>query len=48
LLASGEDEQHILEEYPHLTHEDVIAALKYGANLVEEERVYPLEKLRYA
>ena len=30
-LASGMTEQELLEDYPHLAHEDVLAAIAYGA-----------------
>lgn len=48
LLAEGEKEEDILRDFPHLAHEDIIAALRYGAKLVGEEKVYPLEKIEYA
>lgn len=40
-LANGMSEEEILEEYPHLTHEDVLAAIAYGAE-VSRERVLPV------
>ncbi|HPG41420.1 MAG TPA: DUF433 domain-containing protein [bacterium] len=32
-LASGETEQEILEDYPNITREDILAALEFGAQL---------------
>jgi len=31
LLASGETQERVLEEYPQLTLEDILAAIAYGA-----------------
>ncbi|HWW60940.1 MAG TPA: DUF433 domain-containing protein [Thermoanaerobaculia bacterium] len=39
-LADGSDEKAILEMYPHLTREDIRAALAYAAE-VTRERVLP-------
>jgi uncharacterized protein (DUF433 family) len=33
LLASGETHERILEEYPQLVREDILAALAYGAEM---------------
>ena len=40
LLASGVAEAELLAEYPQLTHEDVLAAIAYGAE-VTRERIVP-------
>ena len=42
LLASGWAVDDILRSYPQLKREDVAAALKYAAEVLKEERVYPL------
>ena len=42
LLAAGQSEQQVLESYPGLTHEDVLACLSYASNLVHEVKVYPI------
>jgi len=42
LLASRWSEQQILENYPHLTFEDIAAFLHYAKELVKSERVYPV------
>jgi len=33
LLASGETQERVLEEYPQLTREDILAALASGAEM---------------
>jgi uncharacterized protein (DUF433 family) len=42
LLANGWTLEKVLDEYPQLTREDIMAALKYAAETVKEEKVYPL------
>ncbi len=39
LLASGETQERILEEYPQLTRDDLLAALSYGAAMSRERFV---------
>ncbi len=41
-VAAGVPQSELLEDYPGLEPEDIQAALLYAANLVEEERVYPV------
>ena len=41
LLANGISEAELLAEYPSLTHEDVLAAIAYGAEAARE-RVLPV------
>lgn len=44
-LAGGVTEEELLEEYPRLTHEDVLAAIAYGAEMSRECYVpLPVEK----
>lgn len=44
-LAEGVTEEKLLEEYPKLTHEDVLAAIAYGAEMSRERYVLlPVEK----
>jgi uncharacterized protein (DUF433 family) len=38
-LAEGETESELLEDYPHLTPEDIRAAIAYGAASVAHEQV---------
>jgi len=44
LLSSGWTMDQILENYPHLTREGVLAALEYAADVLEGERVVPLSE----
>jgi uncharacterized protein (DUF433 family) len=37
LLASGMTPKDIATEYPHLTEQDVLAATRYAASLLEKE-----------
>lgn len=40
-LGSGDSMETVLEDYPNLTREDVLAAIRFGAALSRfEERVY--------
>lgn len=41
LLAGGMTEAELLAEYPQLTHDDVLAAIAYGAE-VSRERIVPV------
>ena len=36
-LASGTTEEELLADYPQLTHNDVLAALAYGAEAAREQ-----------
>jgi uncharacterized protein (DUF433 family) len=42
MLANGDTIEALLEDYPNLTREDVLAALNYAAALAEDE-VTPIE-----
>jgi uncharacterized protein (DUF433 family) len=42
LLAQGWSENDILENYPGLTREDILACLSYAREVLQDERVYPL------
>lgn len=42
MLSQGISTEEILEEYPHLTKEDIQAALAYAAEVLETEEVLPL------
>jgi uncharacterized protein (DUF433 family) len=42
MLAVGDDIETLLEGYPWLEREDVLACLTYAHRLVEHERVEPL------
>ncbi len=40
LLAAGESREAILKNYPYLEAADIDAALRYAANLAEDETVF--------
>jgi len=42
LLAQGWSEQQIADSYPGITREDIRACLRYAAEVLKSERVYPL------
>jgi uncharacterized protein (DUF433 family) len=44
MLAYGDTIEDLLQEYPSLTREDILACLDYAASLAEEQ-VTPLEVL---
>jgi uncharacterized protein (DUF433 family) len=39
LLASGETAEEIIESYPQLTREDILACIAYGAEMSRERYV---------
>jgi len=45
LLSSGMSIDDILKEYPHLSREDVLTALKYATNVLQNEEVYNIIKV---
>lgn len=44
MLSQGIPVEEILQEYPHLTKEDVQACLAYAAQAIGVEEVLPLER----
>ena len=42
LLANDWTIEKVLDEYPQLKREDIIAVLKYAAEMVKEEKAYPI------
>jgi uncharacterized protein (DUF433 family) len=42
LLAEGWSQEEVLENYPHLTREDILAALQWASEVLRSERVYPM------
>lgn len=42
-LADGVSEQEILADYPYLVHEDILAAIAYGAEMARG-RVIPVSE----
>ncbi len=43
LLAGGWTIDQILEEYDHLTQENIKACLAYASDILKSEQVYPLK-----
>jgi uncharacterized protein (DUF433 family) len=41
LMADGWTEADILENYPGITHEDIIACLAYARDILSWEKVFP-------
>jgi len=42
LLAEGWDEEAILNNYPALSRDDILAALGWASETLRSEKVYPL------
>ena len=42
LLGQGWSEEQILESYPGITREDVLACLRHASDILNSERVYPI------
>jgi uncharacterized protein (DUF433 family) len=42
LLAQGWSETDVLNNYPGLTHEDVLACLEYASEALRAEKVFPV------
>ncbi|ABS56288.1 protein of unknown function DUF433 [Methanoregula boonei 6A8] len=40
LLASGWSESEVLQEYPDLSREDILACIRYAQEIIHSERVY--------
>lgn len=40
LLSAGYDFKRIIEAYPHLTEDDIKAAVEYAAKIMENEEAY--------
>ncbi|MBI2452496.1 DUF433 domain-containing protein [Candidatus Pacearchaeota archaeon] len=43
MLSSGMSFENILEEYPHLKKEDILAALVYATSLLKREEIYSVK-----
>ncbi|TWT45836.1 hypothetical protein RAS1_22710 [Phycisphaerae bacterium RAS1] len=41
LLARGYTAEQVLQQYDHLSFEDIQACLEYARELIESERVFP-------
>lgn len=44
LLAAGESLDNILQAYPHIKKEDILACIEYAAKVTTEEVVYETPK----
>ena len=42
LLAAGQSESEILDSYPGLTREDILACLSYASYLAHEYKAFPI------
>ena len=42
LLAQGWTERKVIENYPGLAHEDILACIQYAAEVLKSERIYPI------
>ncbi len=42
LLAQGWSETEILQNYPGLIREDILACLSYASEVLRDERIYPM------
>ena len=47
LLADGVSEEKLIADYPQLTHDDILAAIAYGAEAARE-RIIPIVVERVA
>jgi uncharacterized protein (DUF433 family) len=43
LLSQGQNLDVIIETYPYITKEDILACIQYATNLMEHEKVFPLK-----
>jgi uncharacterized protein (DUF433 family) len=41
LLADGWSEAEIVENYPGIGHDDILACLAYARDMLKDERVFP-------
>jgi uncharacterized protein (DUF433 family) len=41
LLADGWSEAEILDNYPGIGHDDILACLAYARDILKDERVFP-------
>lgn len=43
LLGNGWSYEQIIENYPQLTKEDILAAISYSAEILKDEKTYALK-----
>jgi len=44
LLAKGYSPEQVIEQYDHVTREDIQACLAYAKDLIQTERVYAVKR----
>lgn len=42
LMGQGWTEEQIIAEYPGVTHDDILACLRYACETLKAEKVYPM------
>jgi len=42
LMGQGWTEEQIVAEYPGVTHDDILACLRYASETLKAEKVYPV------
>ncbi len=42
LLGQGWTEKQLLDSYPGITREDILACLKYAGEVLKSEKIYPI------
>lgn len=42
LFSQGWDEEQILENYPKLTHQDILAVFAFSAEIIRDEELFPV------
>ncbi len=42
-LANNESIEQILESYPHLSHESILAAISFAAKVLKADIIYPIK-----
>jgi uncharacterized protein (DUF433 family) len=43
-LAQGWTHEMLLESYPHITHEDILACIAFAADMMREEQYVAVDK----
>jgi len=41
-LSAGEQIEDILTAHPHISHEQVLAALSFASEILKHEKIYPI------
>ncbi len=42
LFAQGWTNQQVLENYPNITQEDILACFSYAGHTLQQEKIYPI------